>query len=497
MARADDRGVVEVLLDDGPDVPPDGDGAPGPGRRRARGRPGPSSTHGPPPTTAATRPDGPRDRRRRRRAWLAAPLLLALVVVLGAVDARADRREQDALAVAADVPGVLASLAEPLDVLWRLPAGPPTSGLGERVVTVADGALVGLDGATGERRWAIPLVGDAATCPVGVPGLAGGAGAGDSLVCFGVGRPEAAHGGVIAHAVDAVDGEVRTELRGSRLLIGATALEGDAVLVGSGAGKVIVSRTELEHGRARWAVDAHGIEPGVVDLLVHADRQVVALESRTTVVLDARDGRTLGRWSAASDGVTPARGRVVSHPGAGFGVWESRYAGRWYTPDGTPGPALDGEPVEPDVDDGRTPGVVVLGSAAGDRVRAVDVASGDELWDRPAPARLLLRLGGRLMVTAGERLEAWDATTGEVLWSVPLDPTEVPALGVPWTDGVRLVVRGEDDDGPRLTAYRLADGARVWRSPLPAGTRSVTVLGDRLVATGRLDGTTESAAVLG
>ncbi len=101
-------------------------------------------------------------------------------------------------------------------------------------------------------------------------------------------------------------------------------------------------------------------------------------------------------------------------------------------------------------------------------------------------------------MTAAERLEAWDATTGEVLWSVPLDPTDLPALGAPWTDGVRLAVRGEDADGLRLTAYRLADGARVWRAPLPAGTRSVTALGDRLVATGRLPGAAvEAAAVLG
>ncbi len=104
---------------------------------------------------------------------LVAPLVLGLAVVLGAVDARADRREQDALAAAADVPGVLASLAEPLEELWRLPTGPPTTGLGDRVVTVADGALVGLDGATGERRWAIPLVGDAGDLPGGRAGAGG------------------------------------------------------------------------------------------------------------------------------------------------------------------------------------------------------------------------------------------------------------------------------------------------------------------------------------
>ncbi len=479
------------------------------------------------PPTEAPR-SAPGARRPGRRWLVAAAVLAVLLVVLSVVDSRADRRERAAVAAAAGVPGVLGSFAEPLREVWRLPTRADLTGLGDRIVTVDDGSLVGLDGATGELRWSIPLVGSAASCPVGVPPVHapppgqrdigqrdggqrdGGQGDEDdgadqevggptsgSLICFGLGRPEAARGGVIAHAVDAEGGEVRAELRGSRLLIGATALERDAVLVGSGAGKVIVSRTDLETGRARWAVDARGIEPGVVGLLLHADARVVALQSTTTVVLDARDGRMLGRWVTASDGLTSARARVVSHPGAGFGVWESRFSGRWHGPDGTPGVALDGEPLEPEIGDGRTPGVVLLGPPTQDSVRAVDVRTGDRLWERSPAGRLLLHLDGRLVVAAEGRLEAWDVTTGQVQWSVRLHPSEDPVLGEPWTDGVRLVVRGEDDGGPFLTAYRLADGKRIWRTALPAGSRSLMVLGDRLAAVGRFDGRVESAAVLG
>ncbi|WP_396134727.1 PQQ-binding-like beta-propeller repeat protein [Cellulomonas sp. ATA003] len=120
------------------------------------------------------------------------------------------------------------------------------------------------------------------------------------------------------------------------------------------------------------------------------------------------------------------------------------------------------------------------------------------LWDRPAPIRVLVRIGGRLVVHGHGTMESWDVRTGEVLWSTPLESGEDPALSTPLTDGVRVAVPGSADGALHLTVFRVADGDRLWRSGLPAGAERVIVLGDRLAAIGRLGADSfESVVVLG
>jgi outer membrane protein assembly factor BamB len=128
--------------------------------------------------------------------------------------------------------------------------------------------------------------------------------------------------------------------------------------------------------------------------------------------------------------------------------------------------------------------VLLLTSSDGDTLRAVVAATGQERWQRPAPARVLLRLGGRVVVAGDGRMEALDTATGRTLWTVRLAGGDRPEVGEVLSDGLRVLVPGRVDGGAGLTAYGLATGDRLWQVPLPAGARSVTVLGDHLVALG-------------
>ena len=473
MWRGDEGRPIEVVLveDDGDRGPVDRAGAAG----------------------AVARPPA----RRSRRVALAAALAAVLVGLL-AVDAASARRERAALAAHADVPGVVSSLAEPLSEAWRLQRTDQLWALGGAVLTVDDrDGLVGLDPADGRRRWSAPL-------PAGATSLwaqclyDGVTPDGRAAVACVVPRgpdpgppePGAPIAGVDLgiDVLDAADGRVVASVPLPPRVTQLEAVGSHVDWVETTDDAVVIVRDDVVPGDEQWRAPLGDLEvPGLS--VLHPTGDVVALEGPTTVVVDAEDGSELGRWAAASDGVEPAAARVLGHPGTGFGVWGSQFSGRWYAPDGTPGPALEGAPVEPPVDDASTPGVVLLQSVDADVVRAVDVTTGDELWSRPQLGRVLMRLGGRVVQTGDGRMEALDVATGERLWQVTLDEGEDPNLGDPYTDGVRLVVRGEAADGNlRLTAYDLADGDQVWRAPLPEGSEYVLVLGDRLAAVGRPEG---------
>ncbi|WP_298460620.1 PQQ-binding-like beta-propeller repeat protein [uncultured Cellulomonas sp.] len=440
-----------------------------------------------------------RTRSRRRLAGLAA-VLAVVVAVLGFADVVAERRERAALAAVADVPGLVRPLPEPLAELWRLPRRSGITGVPGRVVTVRDDALVGLDASTGEQRWSLPTPDGYAGCDT-VP-AADGPG---TLLCVGVGDggPPGA-GGLVLRPVDATDGAVGDRMPGPTNLVAGAAVEQDVVLVGVLDGRLTVARHALPDGTERWRAPMGdlGLSRGLGLLDVHGDSAVVAVEGATSVVLDARDGREVGRWVGDTTGAGAAvtRVRVVSHPGTGFGVWPSPASGRWYRPDGTPGAALDGEPVDVDVDDGSAPGVVLLRSSDGDRLRGVDVATGRVRWERAEPSQVLMRMGGRVVVVGDDgAIAAWDLQTGEPHWSTPLGDAGEPLLTDPFTDGVRIAVPVRSgDDALQLATIRLADGRRLWTSPLPPGSHTVAVLGDRIVVVGPLDGDRiESVAVLG
>ncbi|WP_298460622.1 PQQ-binding-like beta-propeller repeat protein [uncultured Cellulomonas sp.] len=504
MARGDER-PVEVVLDDGPAED---------GRRTGRGAGpgGPAGSPGGPDEAGAVR------RRRRRARWVAAGVVL-VVAVLAVADLVGERRERARLEAFSDVPGVVASLAEPLEERWRTAATEAVTAVGGVLVTVdpREAAVVGRDLGSGARRWAVPVADgvpvDAVQCPLVVPagsstGARTGTGAGrggGTVLCSGLG---AGGGATFFGGLDAVDvrtGDRLAPVETPGVVTGMGAVDGDVVVAQRDpdvADALAVSRRDVVTGQLRWAVPVRDVGPMSASL-TSGDRAVVVLEGSRTVVLDASDGRELARGAVdtrpAAVGTPTETARVVSRPGAGFGIWASRYAGRWYTPDGAAGPDLGGAPVQPDVDDASVPGILLLLTRGEERLRAVDVATGASLWERPAPARVLVSLAGQVVVTADGRLRALDLLTGEPRWDVALDPGEEPQRGEAYTDGLRVALRGTGADGRlRLTAYDLADGDRLWRAPLPADADFLSRAGNRVAAVGRPgDGTGDSLIVLG
>ncbi len=474
VTRRGDGGLVEVVLEE--DLP---DAAPPAGDDGAA--------------------DAPAARAGRRRWRLTAVAVgLVVVLVLAVVQASAQRREEEALLRYADVPGVLASLAEPPSETWRLSLTEMWHVAGAVITVDPDDGVVGRDLATGDVRWTVPL-------PDGVEAWTVGCAEVDERTTVAVcafprlpaGAPgDRAEGDAGLQVLDPVDGRVLRPLDLGSSVVGAAVEAGDLLVAEADrADGVRVTRADLRTGDRRWQVTLASYDPGR-DVRMRLLDDLVVLEGRTTVVLDAADGRELGRWTGASDGRASAVAHVVGVPGGGYGVWESRFAGRWY---GTgPEVRLDGEPVEPPVDDRSAPEVVLLEPADGDLLRAVDAGTGDELWQRPKPRRVLLRLGGRVVVTGEGRLESLDLRTGRTVWSAPLDASQDADLGDPMTDGLRVVVRGERDGALQLTAFDLDDGSRIWQAPVPAGSDYVTVVGDRVAAVGRLEGSErQTMAVLG
>lgn len=415
----------------------------------------------------------------RRRWWLAAAGLVAVLVVADVAREPAGPADPGRYA---DVPGVVAALPDPVVERWRLPVTDGVWPAADAVVTADADRVRALDGATGAVRWSVALPDEVVTPPQ-CPYTAGGGRDRSAVVCFvhtGAGThddPRVARFGVVGTA----QGTLLRQLS-VPLLVGSAQVDDDLVVMALRGSGVTVSRHDLVGGAEVWRTDLPGIVPGADGLAFDAAEGLVWAVGRTTVVLAADDGRELRRLVSRADPLASwAAVRVVPRPGEGFGLWSAPGRGRWFAPDGTPGPELDGAPVLPAVQDGSTPGVLLLRSADGARLRAVDTATGRERWSRPAPQRVLLRLGGRLAVSGGGRLTAVDTATGRDVWSTRLAPGDRPDVGQTLTDGVRVLVRGTDGRGRgRLTAYSLDTGASLWQSTLPDGARGVQVLGDRL-----------------
>jgi outer membrane protein assembly factor BamB len=485
MGRGDVGRTVEVVLvEDHPadDVPGSGSAA----KASSRGGREPGA-------------DPVRRRVVRRRRRLAALLGTgALLVALGSA-VLGDQRERRALDAYRDVPGLVASLRHPVAARWSVPATQTLWAAGDVVVATEGDGVVARDAATGEVRWSAPLP-DGVVQPVQCPLEAGDPGGRTALVCFARGaapsesRTVRDPGLSRIGAVDTADG---TLLGGLAVpgLRGSTTVDGDLVLVELAGEGLVVSRHDVVRGERVWRTELPGVVPGPDGVLLHAAGDLVVVEARTTTVLAAADGSEVGRWASGSDPLALWTARVVVRPGEGYGVWTSRSSGRWYGPEGSPGPELVGQPADPAVHDASTPGVVLLTSPDDDTLRAVVASTGEQRWERPAPSRVLLRLGGRVVVAGEDRLEAWDASTGRTSWTVRLPHDDRPELGEVMTDGLRVLVPGRSGGGPVLTAYSLATGDRLWQVPVPGGGQSVAVLGDRLVVMGSVrtsgDGTPE------
>lgn len=406
-----------------------------------------------------------------------------LVAVLLAVTWRtvADNRDARMLAAYAGVPGISASLRQPLTETYRAAARAVLVVAGDTVLVRGGDGLTAVDARSGVVRWTRGVEGPGTTglerCAVAADG---------ANVACAVLSPTA-H---VLH-VDLADGSVTATTPLPVGVVDWALLEDDVLLARRDGGRLVVARvapgtTTTDAGRPGvvWRASAPlGDRPEARPLLLGSRDGLVTVTGAVAVVVRADDGRLLGAW-------TPARGHnrvdVATTPD-GFGVWPSPARGRWFDRTGTARGEVPGSPVTERVTDGSAPEVVLTLSPL---LTAVDVRTGEVLWARGdggslQPSALPLRLDGLVVLPEGDRLLGMDVRTGRPRWSAPAPRTTQTLFSRPLTDGRRLVLTDLDDAGALvLRALDLASGKDVWRVPAPASSLWVYGIGGRGVMQG-------------
>ncbi|WP_199422041.1 outer membrane protein assembly factor BamB family protein [Actinotalea solisilvae] len=481
-------GVVEVVLDDAPadpaygprDGPPpagdDADGAPladeAPGHRRGR-------------------------RRLRALGGVAAAAALALVVGANVAEVRADRARDARLA---GQPGVVASLAEPVQERWRV-EGWLAADLGHHVLLDTPDGLRAVDPVTGAVAWGLDRDARAGSeyCRPSTDGAGWADGPGleaDLLVCVPYSETAGARDGEHELLVlDARTGERRHVLAASGGLLGVewtptsvavllTTPEGTLHVVAwdPRTGEQLVDTTTRAQAFSATTPGsgALGWERRGDVVLITGDVGAAAVDLVTGAEVDPLDATaaTSDAWeSALPDGSTAVW------------TWDAE-GGRGHVvgADGTRRFALPAPPLAPWVDDGAVPEVLVV--ADEDGLAALDVRTGDVRWTAELGfASALVAVDGVLVLAHGTRTLGVDLRSGATLWEVASAGSGYPA-GV--TDGelVLLTETGEDGRGSTLVARTVAHGEEAWRVAVDGPAWGLTSVGG-----GRLLLATDTAVV--
>ena len=474
-------------------------GRPRAGRADGTDAPGPASTAGTADGTADGTVDGTADTvpddggpggrrghlRRHAVLWSVVVLVVvALVAVLVAVDAaRRDRAYQQAVTV----PGLLTPVDGPVHVRWRAPAKP-----GPGTVLVADDTVVvvtqdsqgrhltGYEAGSGAQRWTArvtPAQAGAQDVPVQCPSWREGRV--DSLVVCVTGLIEPVYvdgeevtAGLRILAFDAVTGQELGAWTRLGTLTGFGRVGGDVVVaVTEPDGQTAVERRDGRTGDVRWSYRSHerlasalAIERTTMEL---TDR-VAVVRGAQIAVLRLADGSVLhdeGRGRALA--LLPYRD--------GYAAWTPAGSGRLYDGAGDEGPAIPAVPSRLDIDDDSAPDVVVV--STGLAIRALEAATGEELWSLGLRATPRAVVGTTLLASDGGRYAAYDVRTGAPLWSDASDAPDWPPL----TDGSLVLTAAQDDGVTTLTARGLRDGAQRWQVDLPRQVTQLAAVGGLLV----------------
>jgi outer membrane protein assembly factor BamB len=323
--------------------------------------------------------------------------------------------------------------------------------------------LVGLDAATGTTRWAWKSSGDTGTV------LSCGGAHDGLLVCLA----RADGGGSVVQLRDPATGAAIRDVAPGGIGI---VVVGDTLLVHDLIGErdVRVTFYDLDSGATRKTVDLPGLsdpETPLGDGVVfweQAGGTVRVQGPQYTFAVDMVSGTVLGEhlktvrsvrgdgWviGTAADGSTRAAGPQGQDVGlSGVGTWTMPV---WAPAPGVEVPLLDGS----DPYDGIA-----------DVVRALDPATGAEVWSVAGADSAVAVVGTTVVLAAGDGLVAVDLADGSERWRAEF--ADVVA-----TDGDRLFLSG----GGRARAADLATGREVWSLDVgPEGT--LHTVGDSLVLT--------------
>ena len=488
-------GMVDVVLTE--EWEPESGEAAHPGRRGPGHGPHPSAANG---STSSRRPLHARARRRRL-----ALLAVAAVAVAGVGAAQAEEAQDRAARLAA-VPGVLAPLDGPVEELWRGRGGTEHTAVIDGDLVVAtfvreqEHVLVPTDARTGVERWIAPLPDVRST---------------RDLACEAVGPVDSdARTHVVCRLVTATAAPVDGSRRfGASRLVVFDARTGERVderdlssrfstLASLGEDLLLVEMLPDGHagvmredpvtGRVRWTfrtdepLPNFGIGPVVPDAVVQ--HGVIVADGPVGWAFTSA-GSLIGEWQPISTRL-PRDVRlavdVTALPDGRFAVTDAALhpdRARRSTvsvSDARDGFPLPGRVLQPAVDDGSAPDVLLTVPLGAGRVVAVDAVDGRVLWraDARAGSEALL-LDRRLVTVSGGDVRAIDVGTGEAVWTAEdVSPSTSQLL----TDGTVLLVPVlEPDTGPTLLALGLSDGRERWRAPVPEGIRRFVVNDGRLL----------------
>ncbi len=449
--------------------------------------------------TAVTPGGGPAGGWTRRRRLALGAGLVGVVVAAGVVaQGVVDARERAWVAAVAEVPGVLAPLDGPPQVLWSAedPLAITAATVGRFIGVVDDGSLRvrALDTRTGATAWETELVPaeDRADVPPGTPGYASSGSCWsygddpDAVICVADDGVRDSEGPMPDRAptilrtvlLDPDDGTVLADLTEATRTPGprSLALVGELVLLVSGEGTTARVQALRYDGTVAWETSvpvsaapagaqawvlpvgdgAVLVTPDELHLLDASGTTVRSLElDPDTLVTDVTTDAVVVQTSAP-DTLTPTTTTVVRADGV------VTYDGQWLHT----------------VDDGSAP-FDALTSHGGD----VDAWSRDgaRTWSaedlRP---RQTIVLDGRVHLATDAGLVTLDARTGAELWRV----SSLAGQGL-MTDGRVLLATARpevaDGDGLLLVGLDRTDGSELWRSSEPVPVDDVSVATDVLV----------------
>ena len=443
-------------------------------------------------------------RGRRRGVWVVAGLVLVAALMAGG-QAYVDRRERDAIARLAQVPGVIAPVGDQLVVARKASIEDFAGLVGDSggLETAAGGSQsYSWSGGGAAVRWTAQLLGATPTLaqkgvsPLSycVPDVPDGAetSTASQVVCY------VTDGGWRASG----DGQASTAATTSRVVVLDTrdgSVLGDWP-VGQGVwlvlspGRVVVETWDASGakvsahdrltGATKWTYTASTSDPsGAYSGPARSvgDDIVLQLDERTVIDIGP-DGKVRREIRPKAEGridwwdVEATSGRVV--------VTTIDQSSLVLAPDLDPSGdvTLRGTVVHAQVDDGSVPDLAVTQDTD---LRAWDLSTGEQQWNveltDPASSAIVMR--GRLYVATGDGVLAFNARTGERLWHGSVEG------GLPdgqlYTDGTHILTpvrpMGDETRGTVLVAYDAVTGKEAFRAPFPKGFTSAGSAGRQLL----------------